>query len=152
MTLREEFGSACWVKLLGEGADQNFMIPNVPSRQPSKPMPAGHKPRRFGRLRCEMLRCPIGKVEDLSVSGMRVTGKGKAVPVEAEQRMWVILQGIFGELKVKSRVVWTEQTAPRRFEIGFEFIELDDLTRRSLGEVARVSVRSQTLARVVYDD
>jgi hypothetical protein len=98
---------------LGEGADQNFMIPNVPSRQPSKPMPAGHKPRRFGRLRCEMLRCPIGKVEDLSVSGMRVTGKGKAVPVEAEQRMWVILQGIFGELKVKSRVVWTEQTAPR---------------------------------------
>lgn len=98
-----------------------------------------------------MLRCPIGKVEDLSVSGMRVSGRGKT-PVVESQRLWMILQGVFGELKVKARVVWTEQTAPRRFEIGFEFVETDDATRRALGEVARASARSQTVARVVYDD
>ncbi|QNN22437.1 PilZ domain-containing protein [Planctomycetales bacterium ZRK34] len=127
------------------------MIPNTPSRQPSEPLPEGHKPRRFGRLRCEMLRCPLGRVEDLSVSGMRVLGRGKT-PVQESQRLWMMLQGVFGELKVKTRVVWTEQTGPRTFEIGFEFVELDDETRGMLSEVARSSMKSHAFARASYDD
>jgi len=101
-----------------------------------------------------MLRTPLGQVLDLSAAGLRVEGKGKLtkLSLEAGQPLWLKLQGAFGELKLKARVVWTEQTAPRRYQIGFELIELDAATRQHLGDVARMTVQAHVISRSPGDD
>lgn len=83
----------------------------------------------------------LGRVVDVSASGFRIEGRGR-IPVETGQVLWVNLMGLFGELKVKSRVVWVERTSLWRYAAGLAFEDLDDATRMTIGDVARASARA----------
>ncbi|MBI1369395.1 MAG: hypothetical protein GC162_12170 [Planctomycetes bacterium] len=119
------------------------MIPHTPSCEPADSK--AKQQRRHGRLRCEYLRCPMGRVVNLSASGMRVHGRGK-LAVKPDQVFFVVLQSLCGETKVKSRVAWAEQVDAKHFSVGIEFVDVSPSMRTELIDIARVSAESYVIA------
>ena len=84
--------------------------------------PFQHDTRRAYRSAVPGLTCSLGKVEDLSVHGMRVRCVGKCL-VLAGQQMDVILQLTQGAKLVGCWIRWVKKTALFQQEIGVQFVE-----------------------------
>ena len=113
-----------------------------PPRNPN-PLPTtqarANEARRHGRLRSEILRCGLGKVVDLSASGMRVLSKG-APFLDVGKTVKTDL--VFGgqKLSVKAQLNWVNKEGFRKYHMGFEFLDVTPQTRRGLVDMARSAI------------
>jgi hypothetical protein len=96
-------------------------------------LPGGAQRRKCGRLELEGLKCTLGTVADLSASGMRVIGR--AVPKETIEVRIVSREVDF---VVGVSPVWSRKVGFMRHEMGLEFVDLDEETRRCLTQLATV--------------
>jgi len=99
----------------------------------SQDAPENH--RRHGRIRTEELECCLGKVVDLSASGLRVDGRGRQM-VDTGQALDLSLHYPDGEIRVRCRVAHVTRTGFRKHVIGLEFLDLTDQTRSAITRLA----------------
>lgn len=104
-----------------------------PSELPDR-TPENEK-RRHGRMRCGSLRCELGRVSDVSASGMRVMAASRRGVAPGELRP-VTLRSEWGTVEVQVRVGWVKRIGWWRHEIGLQFDSLDDATRRTVFALA----------------
>ena len=101
----------------------------------------GANRRRHGRLRAEELRTDLGKVTDLSASGMRVICDHRKPPAEGSV-LHVELKHPEGSLPIKGRVVWVKKRSRGQNELGITFEDVNPSTRTGLMAVARLALQS----------
>ena len=87
--------------------------------------------RQFGRRRQEWLDSDLGPVTDLSPGGLRVLTRRK---YSGERRFNLITAN--GLLEVVGRVTHCRRLGIGRFEIGLEFLELDEQTMAQIQQTA----------------
>ncbi|MCP3903868.1 MAG: PilZ domain-containing protein [Planctomycetes bacterium] len=92
----------------------------------------GSNHRRFGRIRPGGVKCNLGKILDLSASGVRLKCKR---PITGDQV--VEIRGVDQSIRVLGRVVWGKKVGFRAYEIGLHFLDIPDeaaaLIRRIAG-------------------
>ncbi|MCE9592048.1 MAG: PilZ domain-containing protein [Planctomycetes bacterium] len=103
--------------------------------------------RRHGRIRCEMLRCKLGEIADLSASGMRVRRLGRKVADKGDV-LHMNLLAFNQSVPVQAKVVWVKKSGFLRYEFGLEFMELAPETRASIASLARMALN----IRVISDE
>lgn len=91
--------------------------------------------RSRGRMRCNNVVSSLGPVLDFSATGVRVLCK-RGVKQEGVT-MLVRIESAFDPITVPVVVRWSRRLGFRRYEVGLEFAEVNDLTRAVLGEIAR---------------
>ena len=100
--------------------------------------------RRHGRVRCESVKCSLGRVLDLSVSGLRVMSNK---PIKDPEDSRTVVLDIFDEpVEISVSVIWQYKVGFRKHLIGFEFDGIVDDTRRKLTDLAR-SVATNEIIR-----
>lgn len=104
--------------------------------------------RRHGRLACELLKCSLGEVLDISASGMRVRQKGR-VHVTKGEELPIAIQ--FGATKVpiKVRVAWARSSGFWSHELGVEFVDITDESRKVITQLSRLSRKTRTIADTI---
>lgn len=96
----------------------------------------GAERRRGGRIPCEMLSCELGKVIDLSATGLRVRSRGGIKPpIGAFVALHVRWCG--GSIELPSRVARVKRLGMFTYEYGLAFEELTTEQRALLSEVLR---------------
>lgn len=94
--------------------------------------------RRPGRLRCERLRCSGGFVADLSTTGAKLRLKSWSAPQEGTNRT-LVFTAAFGETEPFPCVIqWVRKQGRFKYEVGVQFLDLDEKRKRILAEIARV--------------
>ena len=107
------------------------------STKPSYSFDRPPEHRRSGRLRCEMLRCNIGTVVDMSATGMRVRIKRSSPPKWTTRT--VKLRSLDGKDRIRVRKVWIRQIDERCFELGLHFENVTMEGRERLKDIARLA-------------
>ncbi len=92
--------------------------------------------RQRGRVRCEMLRCSMGEVLDLSVLGMKVGRKGAFRRCRGDV-ISMTINSPNGKLKLSVQICWSIKTGFRRWTIGVQFVDLTETAEDLLKGVAR---------------
>lgn len=115
--------------------------------------PSGPNNRRFGRVRCESLRCFFAdhdnyeaEVLDLSASGMRLRLK-RSLGITEGKVMRVALFSSGGAVELPIKVVWMKRGGFRRFELGVTFGDPSEELRQKLSPIMRAAADNY----VVYD-
>lgn len=127
--------------------DNNPMRP--PRNTPPLPIQAfADNRRRRGRLRCAELLChPLGEVEDLSASGVRVLRHGRGVGRVEDRFMVRLVSGVGPDtVSVKTRIIRIEKLGFRRYSYGLEFLDVDEQTRAQLTALMRIATEMKLLA------
>lgn len=106
--------------------------------------PAAHanNARRHGRVVCQDTTCSVGKILDLSASGMRVRTRHK-LPEGAV--FIVVLHGLEQPLRVPCRVTWSKRSGLFSREFGIVFHETDGTTRSALTRLARSAAHNEVI-------
>jgi hypothetical protein len=86
-------------------------------------------------MKCGSLRCELGRIVDVSASGMRVLAAGRPGVKRGELRP-ITIQSDWGTAEVQVRVGWVRRSGWFRREIGLEFEGLDERTRRTVFALA----------------
>lgn len=92
--------------------------------------------RKRGRVKCSHLSCTLGRVLDISASGLRVGGTGFGPGKGSVVSIQII--GPEERVPVQAKVVWLKRRL-FRFEAGLEFTALSASARRSIAEIARMT-------------
>lgn len=101
--------------------------------------------RRHGRLACELLTSTLGEVLDISASGMRVRQSGRVHVVKGDE-ICITIQFGSSKIPVKVRVAWTRRSGFWSHQIGVEFIDLTDESRKVITQLSRLARKSRTIA------
>ena len=102
--------------------------------------------RRQGRLKCELLRCSIGDVIDLSASGMRVRAwgiRGLKANEHCDIRIRCIGRMAF---VVRGEIVWVKRHGFMKYEAGVHFVDVTPEQQEKLTEAARISANARVMA------
>jgi hypothetical protein len=86
--------------------------------QPKRPK----RQRRGDRFSTELLSTPLGRLKDLSTSGLRIEGTGRTA-LAAGQVHRVTLESPQGELNFIGRVVWVKRQR-KGFQAGFMLLDV----------------------------
>lgn len=99
---------------------------------------SGFRLRRQTRFATSAVRCPGGRVLDMSASGMRVRIKGGADLAVGERRVFQ-LDAPDGRLRVTGRVVWRRRVGwfGRSRDFGVVFVDLAEGEAAALERFAR---------------
>lgn len=100
--------------------------------------------RRKGRVRCKMLECSLGRVTDLSASGMRVQRPSR-LENRIGEHVGVVLAHLEGELHLRCRVRWLRASGFRREEIGLQFLNVTPQLERNLYAIAQCAADRLTI-------
>jgi len=92
--------------------------------------------RSTDRTDCELLHCPLGRVADLSDSGMQVRGKGRPT-FKHGQVMRISLNGVPHPVEVLAEAVWIHRLGGEGFAAGFRFRDLDESTIKEVEKLAQ---------------
>lgn len=96
----------------------------------------GAERRRGGRVLCEMISCELGKVIDLSATGLRVKSRGGIKPpVGAFVALHVRWCG--GSARLPARVTRIQRHGMFSWEFGLAFEELSPEHRSLLSDILR---------------
>jgi len=102
----------------------------------SKPL-ADDPRRKLPRHETDAVTCELGKILDLSGSGMRVQFKGRC-PVKVGQTMPIKLKTPNGSLPVTLRTIWRQRTGLMGgYEAGFQFLGIKPAQSVALATIAR---------------
>ena len=83
--------------------------------------------RKWGRVKGTRLNCNLGMVLDLSGGGMRVRATRR---LQGKQQ--VDLSSHARRVRVQADVVWARRLGFRRYELGLQFRDIDDVTAKEL--------------------
>ncbi len=83
--------------------------------------------RKWGRVKGTRLNCNLGMVMDLSGGGMRVRSTRR---LHGKQQ--VDLSSHARRVRVDAEVVWARRLGFRRYELGLQFRDIDDVTAKEL--------------------
>ncbi|MHC5112791.1 MAG: PilZ domain-containing protein [Planctomycetota bacterium] len=81
----------------------------------------GANNRRHGRVAPGTARCNLGKILDLSASGMRLRTRKSLTGEHIVQ-----IKGNENMIRVLGRVVWSKKLGFRAYEIGLRFVDLPE--------------------------
>ncbi len=97
-----------------------------------------HVPRRDERYQTEGLRCPAGKVVDLSSSGMRIRSESRPKLRRGDMQSFALSAGT-RRLTVQGTVAWVRRRSlmGREYEIGVRFVNLSPSMRTVLKNLAQ---------------
>lgn len=104
--------------------------------------------RRHGRLACELLSSSLGEVLDISASGVRVRRRGR-VRVAKGEEVSITLQFGGSKIPAKVRVAWTRRAGFWSHELGLEFIDITDASRKVITQLGRLARKSRTIADTI---
>ncbi len=104
--------------------------------------------RRPGRIACERLRCGSGRVVDLSRTGAKLRIRSLFAPRKGEHRSLVFETVMGKSAPFPCVVMWVRRAGVGVYEVGAEFVELDDLRQRQLTEIAKVHAKRTVLRDV----
>lgn len=93
--------------------------------------------RQCGRIRVELLKSNLGRVVDLSATGMKVHCRSWFRP--RKKRTRVVLRCIDGISTIPASIVRVQRIGPRTWELGIEFARINDKLRSRLVEIARLA-------------
>lgn len=99
-------------------------------------------PRRHGRVLCQDVSCSLGKVLDLSASGMRVM-TGEKLPLD--ECLTFSIGSADEMFPVCGRVVWTKRSGFFKRETGIRFERLPEATIAALRRLARAASYNETI-------
>lgn len=102
--------------------------------------------RGAGRIRCSTLECELGRVDDLSSSGIRVHAKRKPT-VEVDQTLELNLRAEDEVVTSRARVVWIRVDEACEFDIGLQLLHVDDAKKRRLIRLATTAQATDGLTR-----
>lgn len=91
---------------------------------------------------CQEILCNLGKVVDLSASGLRLQTSEK---LPKDERISFTLQGLDGPLTLCGRVVWTKRSGFFKREVGIRFEQLQQDTIAALRRLARAASYNETI-------
>lgn len=103
--------------------------------------------RRDDRFSTDMLTTPLGKVKDLSVGGVRISGKGRTL-LSRGQVIPMKLQNSQHVLKFTGRIAWIKHTR-KGFEAGIQLLDVKPhIARilRSLGQLGFIPVSNTSIS------
>lgn len=99
--------------------------------------------RRHGRVRIEETNVSLGKVLDLSRSGMRIRTSRS---IKAGHPPIHIALTVDGEkFKIQCKVAWSEKHGLFKRLVGLEFQDLDSHAARRLAELARTAASNSAM-------
>lgn len=104
----------------------------------------GSNARRHGRIRVSDATSTVGKVLDISASGMRVRCRTR--PPEPGTQVRTTIAGPNCRTESEARVVWVKKLGWLHFEMGLEFVSPSAEVRACLLEIARGAGDGQGLA------
>lgn len=116
------------------------------SENQDAPHPERTEGRRAGRLRCSMIGSNQGEVLDISATGARIQLR-RAPDIKAGDCFMLDIDALSGTLKINCCAVWIRLNAERKFEMGVEFRDLSDQTKKKLVETVLHPTRAETLRR-----
>lgn len=100
--------------------------------------------RLRNRINCVLLECELGTVINLSLTGMRVRCHKKVTPPPADmQPMRMTLRLDERTLPIEGKVAWARRSGIAGlgpFELGIEFVNIDDTKRAQIARFARESL------------
>ena len=99
---------------------------------------AGTNRRRPGRMRCERLFCPGGRVLDISRTGARLQVRSLRPPREGQRRVLVFTTASGPSLPYGAVTRWVKPVGRFSFEVGIQFEGLDAARLEELQEMSRV--------------
>ena len=100
-------------------------------------------PRKHHRYATTELRCSLGRVEDISMSGVRVSGEGKS-PVRRGMALELVVSDEEEHVKVPVRVAWVRRPRHGAYEIGLEFV---GAKREQIEGVSRLACQASQRVR-----
>jgi len=92
--------------------------------------------RRHGRIRCDLAKCELGGVVDVSASGMMVS-TNKVMADGDSVAFWI--EGPDGRFTVNARVIRCIKKGWFKHEAAMQFESLSDEARKSLTAMARLA-------------
>lgn len=105
--------------------------------------PAAAQRRRHGRVKTDEVPSTLGRVIDLSASGMRVSAGRKGPGVGAI--LDVGIQGVDGPFLIRAKVIRVIRRGLMGSEIGLEFDSPAENVRAELSQLARQAVAAPTM-------
>lgn len=109
----------------------------------TRPLP---QRRRFGRLRVQHVTCAgLGRVEDISASGMRVV-RPRGQLLRAGSNCELVIRHRDHRIVLQAEVVRAEKQRGRGCVHAFRFCELSESERRNLGQLVREAWDTLTVA------
>lgn len=87
-----------------------------------------------------------GEVLDISATGARVQLR-RAPDIKAGDCFTLDIDSLSGTLKINCCAVWIRLNAERKFEMGVEFRDLTEQTKKKLVETVLHPTRAETLRR-----
>lgn len=98
----------------------------------------GENARRHGRLQTRDISCSLGKVLDISASGMRIIHRGIS-GVNAGEQGACTVGSVHGSFSVYYRVAWSRRISLSKWELGIEFLEPTPKATEVLANIARAA-------------
>lgn len=102
--------------------------------------------RRHGRLLCQDVVCNLGKVLDLSASGLRI--KVKQWPPKGQEPYLLLLAAGDVELRLGCVTRWRKRAGLFGHEVGVELVHVTEEQRRALAGLARACAYNETVRYV----
>lgn len=100
----------------------------------------GANNRKAGRLVCELVKCDLGEVLDLSRSGMRVKAKGTP-GVKKGECYALTINGPGVRLTLGTKVVWVKKSGLLGgVELGLEFTTIPEEAKTAFSALVRAIV------------
>lgn len=96
--------------------------------------------RRGGRLAQEGLSCSLGKVIEMSASGMSVVTRKRPA-----QELEVSIYSHIGTLVIKCKLVRLAPEGLFTYRVGLQFLDLDEQGRSNIAHIARLHRERRTI-------
>ena len=100
--------------------------------------------RAHGRMHGDGITCNLGRIENLSASGMRVRVRGR-LHVAPLQTIPLTIHGPLGPFTLTGKIVWTQKLGFRRHDVGVQFVEIHGGARQQLNSLARFLMHAPTV-------
>lgn len=104
------------------------------NRNPNEP--DTDEKRSFGRYECDGLSCNLGRIVDMSATGIRVRCLAKSLPDVGEDK-WISIKSDGGEVGVHAVVRRVSHLNKKEVAIALEFVDISDESRKALYRVGQ---------------
>lgn len=94
------------------------------------------RPRGTERFPAVGLKCPMGEVVDLSVTGLRARSRGRP-ELKPGDSVTLVVESESQQIRVTGRAVWVKRAGWRSFEIGVQFVDVRPGIAAALGQLAQ---------------
>lgn len=98
--------------------------------------------RTRGRVRVELTETNLGRVIDLSSTGMKVASRW-GQRLEKGQRVRVKIRSVYGNLDIAAQVMWITKQGWLKQELGLHFLELDEGQKKLLTHIGRSAASNE---------